>query len=413
MSSAALRPLTWAEPVRGYPPPTLRRRALAWRYALACLPPAIGAVAMPALEGLDVLMRVQSIIDLALVPVSFVIIRWRRSHPLAVALTLSALVSLSSLSYGFWAWGVVSMATRRRWRWVGAVGAVTVGAALVTLMLSGSVDGLTLTTPDGVEVPVTDWAILVGLALATTFIIYLALVAWGFYIGARRDLVASLTERAENAEREQALRAAQIHADERARIAREMHDVLAHRISLVSMHAGILAFRDDLPPEQTRQVAAIIQENAAESLTELRAVLGALREPGATPAKPQPTLADVPALVEDAQAAGTHVEVEDAVDRAAPLPPTIGRHAYRIVQEALTNARKHAVGSPVRVSLSGRPGSGLALEVTNPLTTGAGLPGAGLGLVGLAERAQIAGGWCTARPEEGRFIVRAWLPWQT
>ncbi len=412
MSPAAVRPLSWAEPVRGYPPLPLRRRALAWRYALAAVPPVIGVVAMPALDGLDTVLRLQSLLDLALVPVSFIVIRWRRSHPLAVALALAAITSLSSLSLGVWAWGVVSMATRRRWRWVAAVGAVTAGAVLVTLMLSGPLDGLAVSGPDGVEVPVTDGAIVLGLALGTTAMVYLALVAWGFYIGARRDLVASLTERAENAEREQALRAAQIHADERARIAREMHDVLAHRISLVSMHAGILAFRDDLPPEQTRQVAAIIQENAAESLTELRAVLGALREPGAAPAKPQPTLADVPALVEDARAAGTHVELTDAVDRSTPLPPTIGRHAYRIVQEALTNARKHAVGSPVRVSLSGRPGSGLDLVVANPLTTGAGLPGSGLGLVGLAERAHIAGGWCTAGPEEGRFIVRAWLPWQ-
>ena len=104
------------------------------------------------------------------------------------------------------------------------------------------------------------------------------LLATGMYIGARRELVASLHDRAERAEREQALRVEQAQANERARIAREMHDVLAHRMSLVAMHAGALAYRTDLSPEQTRHAAEVIQANAHRALADLREVLGLLRE---------------------------------------------------------------------------------------------------------------------------------------
>lgn len=412
--STLARPVTWAEPTRGYPPPVLGRWAATWRYALASVPllaygAALVLLAQHPSETAPLWTRV---VDPLLFGVAVVLIRFRRRHPLAAAVALSVVVAFSASSFGFWAWAVISMATRRRWRWVALTGATTLVMALVAAVATRPLDQVSVTDATGRVTPVTDAGLVFSILLVTVAITYVALAAWGFYVGARRDLVASLTERAETAEREQALRITQAQGDERARIAREMHDVLAHRISLVSMHAGILAYRDDLTSDETSDVARVIQSNAADSLTELRAVLGTLREPGAAPAKPQPSLADLPALVDEARAAGAHVTVSDAVAGPAALPPATGRHAYRIVQEALTNARKHAVDAPVTVSLSGRPGDGLAVEVANPLTTGSGLVGAGLGLVGLAERAQIAGGRCAAGVESGMFVVRAWLPWQ-
>lgn len=409
-------PQAWREPLAATHPRATSRWPTMWRYTVASLPLLVVLLILLAApvspETQDVAIRPLDVVELLLFPLGFVVIPHRRRHPLAVALILTVAMSLSSALIGFWAWAVLSMATRRRWPWVLVTGVVTVAASIVTVLLTRSDPMAELVGEDG-EIQPDQWLVLGGLVVVTGLIWYAALVAWGFYIGARRDLLASLTERALTAEREQALRVAQAQSDERARIAREMHDVLAHRISLVSMHAGVLAYRDNLSAEQTREIAQIIQENSAESLTELRAVLGTLRgSGGSAPEKPQPTLADLPGLVADARAAGTDVTVRDELAAGEALPPLSGRHAYRIVQEALTNARKHAVGAPVTVSLSGGRGDGLEIEVSNPLTTSGLLPGAGLGLVGIAERAQIAGGRCTAGPEEGRFVVRAWLPWQ-
>ena len=128
-------------------------------------------------------------------------------------------------------------------------------------------------------------------------------MAWGMYIGSRRELLWSLRQRAERAESEQGLRAAQSRSNERERIAREMHDVLAHRISQISMHAGALAFREDLTAEEMRDSAGVIQAKAHEALTDLRGVLGVLRdESGELTHAPLPTYADLPALVDEARA---------------------------------------------------------------------------------------------------------------
>ena len=135
------------------------------------------------------------------------------------------------------------------------------------------------------------------------------MVSFGLYIGSRRELLWTLRHRAERAEAEQELRVAQARTNERARIAREMHDVLAHRISQVSMHAGALAFREDLTPDEVRTSAAVIREKAHEALTDLRGVLGVLRGADGEPAlAPQPTYADLGDLVEEAREGGLHVD---------------------------------------------------------------------------------------------------------
>lgn len=250
------------------------------------------------------------------------------------------------------------------------------------------------------------WSLIVGggaLLLDTV-----VLVAIGMYTGARRELVASMRAQVEQAEREQQLRVAQGQAAERQRIAREMHDVLAHRISLVSMYSGALAYRDDLNPEQTREIAETIRENANLALTELRGVLGSLR--GEEGDRPQPTLADLPGLIADNRAAGVRIEFSGVALEG--LSPAVSRHSYRIVQEGLTNARKHAPGAKVDVRLGGDPGSGLRIELRNLVNgRGAAVPGGGYGLLGLAERTGLVGGWIEHGIRDEVFQLEAWMPW--
>ena len=195
-----------------------------------------------------------------------------------------------------------------------------------------------------------------------------------------------------------------------------MHDVLAHRISLVTMHAGALAYRTDLPPEQVHETARLIQTKANEALTDLRQVLGVLRGGDAPEDRPQPTIADLDQLLAESRSGGMVVELADDLSPAVP-PEQVGRTLYRIVQEALTNARKHAVGAHVSVRLAGSPDSGISVVVRNAkrigAPTGPAAPSSGLGLVGLRERAALAGGSLVVEDTPQAFTLRGWLPWTT
>ena len=236
---------------------------------------------------------------------------------------------------------LMSVATRRRWREIAALG---VGWVSLSVVYDRMTSGMTPAVPW--------WGLMI-----VTLLVYGIVVAVGSYVGARRELVATLRTRAETAEREQAARVDQARAEERTRIAREMHDVLAHRISLVAMHSGALAYRTDLGREETAQTAAIIRDNANLALKELREVLGVLRDlnespSSTTPERPQPLLGDIHELVTSARSAGTTVALDIApeVEEALPgLSGAVSRAAYRIVQEALTNPRTHAPGMPVDV----------------------------------------------------------------
>nr|MDT0662282.1 histidine kinase [Micromonospora sp. DSM 115978] len=242
-------------------------------------------------------------------------------------------------------------------------------------------------------------------------------LAWGMFVRARRQLVLSLRDRADRAEAEQQLRIAQARQVERTRIAREMHDVLAHRISLLSLHAGALEFRPDASPEEISRAAGVIRTSAHQALEDLREVIGVLREEtDPAPERPQPTLADLPALVAESRQAGVRVSLHTEVAEPDSAPAAVGRGTYRIIQEGLTNARKHAPGARVSVSVTGGPGDGLNVQVRNrgPMDPGpvAPLPGAGTGLIGLAERTNLAGGRLRhGRTADGDFHLTAWLPW--
>ena len=342
-------------------------------------------------------------LDLCLGVPAVVLIVWHRRAPVLVAVLTTLLSALSTVAIGPSFVALASLATRRRWREVGAVLLLGLGAGLVYDQLYPFVNE---------DLP---WwvSVLIG-ALA-----YGICVAVGLYIGARRDLLASYRERAETAEREQAMRVARAKANERARIAREMHDVLAHRISLVAMHAGALADRQDLTRVETAETATVLRDNAHRALADLRDVLGVLRDTdgGEHSTRPQPTLADLDELVRDSTSAGTPVHLTVEIDDLATVPETTARNAFRILQESLTNARKHAPGEPVDVALSGAAGGRLVLRVRNAIPTGPSpegpaLPASGMGLTGLAERAQLGGGELTFGPTaQGSYVVRAWLPW--
>lgn len=385
--------------------------SIAWRYTVAIT--GWGFLLLFSNFGQGIALGVVDMV-LGLV-VSLVLIRLRRRWPFVVAMSL-AVLSLIAPSCGvFGIWSLVSLATHRRWRCTVIAAASHFTASLIyTLVISSSRSCVLI----GEEMVCSDLdPTMYVVSLGFTALMLAAMCMWGAYIGARAELMASLQERAETAEREQDLRVTQAQFAERNRIAREMHDVVAHRISLVSMHAGVLAFREDLDRDQTREIAQVIQENAHASLTELRAVLGSLRqnvpELPQSPDKPQPTIADLAELITESRVAGLRLEFTNELIDVGSIPAVTGRHAYRIVQEILTNARKHAPHSLISLNLRGGPGHGITIETRNGTKGGStDVPGSGNGLVGIAERAELTGGWAKHETTaEGDFHLTVWLPW--
>ncbi|MGW7052942.1 sensor histidine kinase [Streptomyces sp. NPDC054887] len=203
--------------------------------------------------------------------------------------------------------------------------------------------------------------------------------------------------------------------EERGRIARELHDVVAHHMSVISIQAQVAPHLLDNPPELKENLAGI-RNNALDALTELRRVLGVLRTEEApdphTGRTPQPTLADLGTLVDNVRAAGLSVTTQTTGRPPRPLAPGAELSVYRIVQEALSNCLRHAPGSHVDVQLQHRPG-GLRIDVTNtaPARPAASSPGAGHGLLGMRERVTMLGGDLTTGPTpDGGYRVTARLP---
>jgi signal transduction histidine kinase len=336
------------------------------------------------------------VVACALLPV---LLRW----PVPGALALAALAAVSPAAIPAATVGTLHVAEWRRFTVAAGVGAAGV--------VAGAVQGLW--RPVG-GLPYIWWLVLVAAVEA-------ALVGWGQLTQARRALIASLQERVRRAEAEQGRRVAEARAAERTRIAREMHDVLAHRLSLLATYAGAIEYRPDAPPEQVARAAGVVRAGAHQALDELREVITVLREDdgdGDAAQRPQPGLADLPRLVEECRDAGARVQLDDRVPDPAALPGAAGRTAYRVVQEGLTNARRHAPGEPVQVVIDGRPGGGLLIDIRNPLvnghaTAGAGpvIGGSGTGLIGLTERVRLAGGELDHQAADGEFRLSARLPW--
>ncbi|PKZ41505.1 two-component sensor histidine kinase [Kytococcus schroeteri] len=337
----------------------------------------------------------------------------RHRHPVAITLLLGAMMVVSSFAAMPYLFAMVSLATYQRLR--------PIVLGMLMMPLATLVYSYTLQRWLHPEV--------VGKELGATFaadavyslVIGLIFVLLGWNTGARRELAAHAAERAASAEREHAARLVSARMAERTGIAREMHDALGHRLSVVAMHSNGLAYRQDLSPEEVRETSTTIATQARTALNDLREILGVLRSDIGQEdqtASAMPDLRHLPQLVGETRGAGCTVRLEvpeRLTEEAGGLPQAASRHAYRVVQESLTNACKHAPGQPVHIALSGQAGAGLALRVVNRLPAPGEEPAdvvsGGMGLTGMQERVHLAGGRFSAQAQEGEFVVDAWLPW--
>jgi signal transduction histidine kinase len=316
---------------------------------------------------------------------------WRRSHPLAVLLLIAGVTALSivitpdrdpsspAIAFGVYA---VSAYADGRTRLAVAGAAIVLLVGAVALLLLGDLQGARRLLPAGV----------------------ISLVAWiaGDYLRSRRQFMLDLVAR-HQMEREQAAEA------ERLRIARELHDVVAHNVSVMAIQAGAARVSGGAD-EQTLES---IEQGARDTLSELNRLLGVLRKSqGAPELAPQPTLNEVEALLRPARDAGLEATAKVTGEKR-PLPAAVDLSAYRIVQEAVTNVLKHANATRVEVLLDYFPE---AIEIT-VTDNGSGAPAAasnGHGLVGMRERVSLFGGELTTGSSTlGGFTVRATLPLKT
>lgn len=334
---------------------------------------------------------------------------WSRGHPLAVGLMVFVPAALSASA----AFAVVVVIYRMAAHLRPKVSVPLVGAYLAAAIPYHAL----------FPVPGVDWASW----LIVISLLHLLALSFGLLTRSRRLVLEGLRADAARERRESAARFEEVRRAERERIAREMHDVLAHRVSLVSVHAGALEYRTagDAPPtlDEVRAAAAVIRQNAHLAVEELRQVLVVLRDPAANgpasevvptspPEPPQPLLRDVSRLVDEAQGAGQRVTVRLDLEPLADLPDNVQRTVYRTVQEGLTNARKHAVGAVVTVDVGLADGQ-VYVAVANPLPVGvtaSEVPGVGAGLIGLAERVRLDGGSFEHGVHDGEFRLTAHLP---
>ncbi|MGW8526833.1 MULTISPECIES: sensor histidine kinase [Nocardiopsidaceae] len=261
--------------------------------------------------------------------------------------------------------------------------------------------------------PGVDW----GSALGNAPLFVWLPLALGAWTAVRAQVLAGLVERADRLERERSALAAQARAEERTRIARDMHDVVAHRVSLIVLRAGALEV--GASDGATAAEAELIRRTGQDALLQLRQVLGVLGRSGEAASgapdllSPPPALADLAELVDRSRSAGVPVELEVPDGSGADTGDLVEEHAvYRVVQEALTNVHKHAGGAAARVAVRREP-EAVEVEVENtpPERAPLALPGAGSGLIGLRERVEALGGDFRAAPTpEGGFRVWARLP---
>jgi signal transduction histidine kinase len=357
---------------------------------------------------------------------------WLVDAALAVALTVAGLAAASGfpdalpMAYGVVAVHTLALAFRRMFPVAVLATMVVTGALLPVVGVPPFVPGpvillavYTVAATRGMAVSLAGLAasclalLVQGLdpsGTATWALIMTGSWMLGHYVRTRRVYAAELEERAAQLERAQAELADQAVAAERLRIARELHDVVAHAMSVIAVQAGVGAHVIDAQPEEARRALAAIEVTSRGGLAELRRLLGVLRDDtdGHASRVPAPGLADVDALVARTAEAGVEVDVVVEGERS-PIPAGVDLAAYRIVQEALTNVVKHAGVARARVVV--RYGTAdVAVEVTDEGRGGA-TNGAGHGIAGMRERAALYGGTLEVGPRpDGGFRVAARLP---
>ncbi|WP_238412353.1 sensor histidine kinase [Saccharothrix deserti] len=279
--------------------------------------------------------------------------------------------------------------------------------ALLTAVLSLALHMIAwdVSTP-GLSGPFGSWVMLTiyGMLVALPFLV-------GRYAAQRNALVAALQEREERMVRERRMVSRQVRLRERNRIAQDMHDSLGHRLSLISVHAGALALDAGLGDKQ-REAVHVLRTAALTAMEELRGVIGVLRrdeEPDEDQVRR--TVDSIDELVDGARRAGVRVSLVRG-GQAVPLPAKVSHAAYRIAQEGLTNANKHAPGASVQVTVKYEPDA-LVVEVRNNPPRAKPLEGAGFGLIGLGERVRLAGGMLhVGELPTGGFRIAAVLPYE-
>lgn len=331
---------------------------------------------------------------------------WRRRHPVLVAAVLAVVGGVIVSAGAAAIIAVYTVASLRR-TWIAVALTLAHLAIAIPYFLVVPVPGL------GTVAWIVIMVLLYGITLAI-----------GLVVRTRRQLIAGIVDAAEAEQRQQHAQLERARDAERARIAREMHDVLAHRLSLLSVHAGALEHRTrpeaERPPtpDEVRKAAAVIRSSAHTALEDLRDVLsllGSSTDDELGTAAPQPSLDDLDDLVAESLAAGQRVRLQvDGRDRLGQARPQLQRTTYRIVQESLTNARKHAPGALVEARVRGDEDS-IRVCVTNAVPVGitpSEMPGSGTGLAGLSERVQVEDGRLEVDVRDGCFVLTAELPWR-
>ena len=333
-----------------------------------------------------------------LLAASSIALLWRKRRPLIVLLAtlIAGLVwDVIGLDYGPSLAILISLYGVGRYIADNLTSLLAVAAALILVVGDDLIEG--------------EPASVIGLSLALVFL--------GWYLGrrikGRREYLALVEERAEYLQRAQTAEAQRAVDEERTRIARELHDLVAHRVSMITVQAGAAQTVAASDPERAVRAMEAVEQAGREALDELRQVLGVLRPDGQSEnLVPMHGLADIADLVADMQSAGMDVSLSNdgAPDR---LPAGVDLASYRIVQEALTNVLKHAGPEPeaeVRLSANDQM---LTIEVTDRGSGGSTLPGSGHGVMGMRERAALLGGTFEAGPRPGGgFRIMARLPFE-
>lgn len=349
--------------------------------------------------------------------VAVVVLRRRHAAPYAVTLVTASLPLILPLDATAALFALAALVRSRSGRLVWACAAVVGVATAVALVRDASggttdssmLKSMTSTHPSGqamavdlsLWVPLIVAAVLVGLAIGS-----------GLFMRNRAALVAT-QGRADAAQRSSEQLSDQLGRQaERDLIAREVHDVIGHRLSLLSLHAGGLEVAAGEDQRLTRS-ASLIRENAQQAMEDLQSLLRVLREPEESIISriAMPSLADLPVVIDETVDGGMPVVSTIYLSEAEQADPALSRAVYRIVQELLTNARRHAPGAPVRLLVQGGPGEGIRIETANRLTTQHPGP-AGNGLTGISERVALWGGTVRHGLDEGQiFRVAVQLPW--
>jgi signal transduction histidine kinase len=329
-------------------------------------------------------------LSFALVLLSALALLWRNRHPRAVlVITLALSLALATLSYGVHApaapaVALYACAVRPRGRaWPVLAAAAAGWVALVVIEVA--------VTPYGVA----DY-VLPGLMWAGAWLIG----------DRRRFLRAHVADQLDRARREHEL----VVAEERARIARELHDSAGHALNTILVQAGAARVLRERDSERSAQAVATIEDLARETIEEIDRIVGLLREDREMDRSPSPGIDQIPALVERQRAGGldVHLTIDGEPDRRPPTP--VSRAVYRIAQESLTNASRHGTGSAA-IAIQLGPDA-LELSVANPVTTRVEpRPGGGRGIAGMRERAKLLGGSLQAGRNGSRFELHARLPY--